>query len=516
MKQKLLKLIKTLKTFKKEDLLSVLEDDSFDLDSFLNQLISQKMIKEIGINMYAFIGDLEKKLNKNHIKVNPNVNKWLSVNFKGDIKNINFNKINPVTFFDDETYGKIYEEANDESKANIVRNYSLMKLASTYSGRELAQFLFDISKINPDLKISYSGFIAKKRHFKQRGIDAFLKKDHIDKNVRRYPQEILDEFEKMYLSSDKYSYKHCVAILKTKYGKEFIPTSATLSRYMNSKYTPEELLAKRKNSPKEIINKFYDINRTAKSLPNKLFYKFTLDYMERQNLSQASICSIRRHIIPFFGDYNIDDITPELAMKFQSEMLKEGLAIGTIKSVITTLNSILLCYTGMKYPLMLKSNKLLPILETEVLNEQEIKDLIKNKSAGLWILLLGISLQELVALDYSRIDFSNQSVHINRTFCNRSIRLHRELYQMRILKLHPLLIDLLDKGRTEGLIYESLDIKNSNVLQNTYVKLMLDNNVSIHIIYKKLGLKNLDMFISRYGFLLDNEEPQVDILKGMY
>ena len=45
---------------------------------------------------------------------------------------------------------------------------------------------------------------------------------------------------------------------------------------------------------------------------------------------------------------------------------------------------------------------------------------------------------------------------------------------------------------------------------------MLDNNVSIHIIYKKLGLKNLDMFISRYGFLLDNEEPQVDILKGMY
>lgn len=105
---------RAVKTFKKEDLLSVLENDSFDLDLFLKQLDSQKMIKEIGINMYAFIGDLEKKLNKNHIKVNPNVNKWLSVNFKGDIKNINFNKINPVTFFDDETYGKIYEEANDE------------------------------------------------------------------------------------------------------------------------------------------------------------------------------------------------------------------------------------------------------------------------------------------------------------------------------------------------------------------------------------------------------------------
>ena len=89
MKQKLLKLIKTLKTFSKEDLLSVLEDDSFDLDSFLNQLISQKMIKEIGLSLYAFIGDLEKKSNKNHLKVNPNVNKWLSVNFNGDISNRN-------------------------------------------------------------------------------------------------------------------------------------------------------------------------------------------------------------------------------------------------------------------------------------------------------------------------------------------------------------------------------------------------------------------------------------------
>src|SRR5574344_899511 len=120
MKQKLLKLIKTLKTFNKEDLSSVLEDESLDLDLLLKKLESQKIIKKIGINMYAFIGDLEKKSNKNHLKVNSDVNKWLEINFDGNIKNIDFNKINTLTFFDNESDRKIYEQANNECKNNIV------------------------------------------------------------------------------------------------------------------------------------------------------------------------------------------------------------------------------------------------------------------------------------------------------------------------------------------------------------------------------------------------------------
>ena len=55
---------------------------------------------------------------------------------------------------------------------------------------------------------------------------------------------------------------------------------------------------------------------------------------------------------------------------------------------------------------------------------------------------------------------------------------------------------------------------NIQILLNTHVKLLLDKNITLNIIYKNLALHNMNDFEMRFGFLLPRDlEEGFEILK---
>lgn len=158
-------------------------------------------------------------------------------------------------------------------------------------------------------------------------------------------------------------------------------------------------------------------------------------------------------------------------------------------------------------------NDLIQSIENPILTDYEIKEIIKDRFSELWILCLSITPAELEALDYNDINFENNTVNINKFFY-KTVQKHRRTYKIRTLKLHPLLFKTLNP-HGKGKIITNLDIKNFEVLQNTHVKLLLEQNVPINIIYKNMGFQCLNDFENIFKYLLPNKlEDDFDILKN--
>ena len=78
---------------------------------------------------------------------------------------------------------------------------------------------------------------------------------------------------------------------------------------------------------------------------------------------------------------------------------------------------------------------------------------------------------------------------------------HRKLYRIRTLKLPTILLKNLLKKKS-GRIFQEEKIENYDTLLNTHVKLLLEQNVTINIIYKNIAMHNINDFEIRFGFLL--------------
>ncbi len=156
---------------------------------------------------------------------------------------------------------------------------------------------------------------------------------------------------------------------------------------------------------------------------------------------------------------------------------------------------------------------MLPVTEHRILNKKEIEEINRTNIPKLWIICLGINIGELFALDYSDINFEDKTIKIDTILYKGTILKHRKQYKIRTLKLPAILLDTLQKEKT-GRIFEEQKIDDYDILLNTHVKLLLDKNVTLNIIYKNLAWHNINDFKMRFGFLLPKGlEEGFEILK---
>ncbi len=509
MKQKLIRIIKSLKDFTFDEIQTMTECDNEEtLQEILKELLDTKFIIQTSEKHYS----IKKVSSKPTIsKKKVNFDNWVKNNCNGDLNNLSLKTIDPCLFFDKKTETEHFNNLNAIQKRNVIKYYILYKATTNLMGKTLYKKVRDISNQYPALKCAPETVVAKNRAYRLEGINAFVPREGY-LPPKRFSQEVLNKFENLYLNPKRYSYQHCIKLLEKEFDPVDIPADTTMSKYLKKKYSMEYILAKRNPSPE-----IYNSNKYASMETEKIDFK-TMKFIDaahkfmKERHSEGSFSFLQTHLIPYFKDTELKDISQNMAEDFQDIKISEGYSIASVRCMMNILNHIYKEYMDTNNVAIFKFKKILPIREQECLSIKEINKLISDKSPKLWTICLGISPQELAALNYNDINFKEGTVKIDKIYQKTRFRKYFHLHAIRTLKLHPILLDMLDKKGT-GVIYENVDMDDSTVLLNTHVKLLLDKNVPMNVICKNLGYKNLYDFEMRFNFLFQKElDKDFDIL----
>lgn len=290
---------------------------------------------------------------------------------------------------------------------------------------------------------------------------------------------------------------------------------------------------------KKILTKYYTILKLARSRRGDALKTYLVNLAEEHpeySISYTTFHRIKRRylteglngLIPKYKSNNKSSVSDEMYQAFKKIYLtpnayplktcvkmlsKDFCKLPSYMSFLRRLNKDFTSDEIKKYRSIGKS---LPHLnlssKNTVLNDNEIRNVIKNKKAELWILYLGITPDELFAILYSDIDFENKTVLINKFVKNGKIQKYNKRHKIRTLNLPQKLIDMLDINGI-GRIFKKVKIGNFDTLLNTNVKLQLKHNIPLNLIYKNLGYANFSDFEKRFNFLLPKEiDKDLDIL----
>ena len=291
---------------------------------------------------------------------------------------------------------------------------------------------------------------------------------------------------------------------------------------------------------KKILTKYYTILKLARSRRGdalKIYLanlaeehpEYSISYTTFHRIKRRYITEGLKGLIPKYKSNNKSSVSDEMYQAFKKIYLtpnayplktcvkmlsKDFCNLPSYMSFLRRLNKDFTSEEIKKYRSVGNS---LPQLnlpsKNTVLNDNEIRNVVKNKKAELWILYLGITPDELFAILYSDIDFENKTVLINKFVKNGKIQKYNKRHKIKTLNLPQKLIDMLDINGI-GRIFKKVKIGNFDTLLNTNVKLQLKHNIPLNLIYKNLGYANFSDFEKRFNFLLPIEiDKDLDILK---
>lgn len=303
-------------------------------------------------------------------------------------------------------------------------------------------------------------------------------------------------------------------MLKKGFSKEEILEEKTYRQWIANKYSNDEILNRRRKkiespliSILEVSAKTNEKNIDVENFDNAAY--LYLKIFENDNSRKASSYRncILTHVLPYFKKYKINDINREDVVEFMNYKLKQGYTYASIRKCVYFLNKINQSYS--KYPKIFACSLVESVFTSkrESLSIDEIKRLLKEKSIiSLWFIYLGLKLEELLALEYSDIDFKHHKIYIGKVHINNEIVEYTNFYQKRSLFIPNILFEKLDKTK-KGLIFNHNDLKNIDAesLINTHVKLMLEKNIQINLIAKNMGIRGLSDFASKYSLYLPQQ-----------
>lgn len=507
MKQKILKLIKRLSRFTIDDIAIMSEYDEKALVPVIDNFEDDGIIKKISDKEYGYIAQNKEKSALTAIIENNSDKKIKKVN-------IDFKTINTKQLFKKENEQEIFNNTPDWAKAKIIKHMTVLKLAGNLNGIRLYKFLKQLGKDTPEYKVSYSTLMRKRRDYVTYGIKGLIPLYKNDNHKSSVTDEMFEDFKSLYFTSYKYTLSQCVKMLKKKY--EILPHPAAFKRRLDKEYS-KEVIDKLRNLPLNLA----EINHPAttsnhKDIKNKNEIKYE-NFIQGARVYLKSIEKsknefdisrkgyLKNHLLPYFKNYKFKDITPQVLQNYQSYKIAEGFTPSSIKRFTNLLRLIMLEYGDCNIDFHFSANNtLLPMLETNILTDMDIKDIIKNQLEKLWIICLGITPAELAALDYTDIDFERRVVKINKAIVNNTIIKHRTLYKNRDLRIPQILFKNIPNNKT-GRIFNDINIEDYDLLLNTHIHLLLNKGVQINIISKNLGYASLSEFEKRFNFLLPQQ-----------
>ncbi len=507
MKQKILKLIKRLSRFTIDDIAIMSECDENSLVPVMDKFEDDGIIKKISEKEYGYIIQNKEK---------PALKAIIENNSKTKIKkvNIDFKAINTRQIFKKEKEQEIFNNAPDWAKPKIIKHMTVLKLASNLKGTKLLNFLEQLGKDNPEYKVSYSTVIKKRSAYVTYGIEGLIPLYKNDNRKSTVTDDMFEDFKKIYFSDYKYTLRQSVRILEKKY--ETLPHPVAFKRRLDKEYS-QEVIDKLRNLPLnsiEIDTKTFDTNPKNVKYKNEIKYENFIQgarvYLKSIENSKNEFDISRKgylknHLLPYFKNYKFKDITPQVLQNYQSCKIAEGFTPSSIKIFITLLRLIMLKYGDCNIDFHFSANNtLIPTLETNILTDKDIKNIIKKQLQKLWIICLGITPAELAALDYADIDYEHRIIKINKALVNNTIIKHRTLCKNRALKIPKILFKNISNNKT-GRIFNNINIEDYDLLLNTHIHLLVSKGVQINIISKNLGYASLSEFEKRFNFLLPQQ-----------
>lgn len=466
-----------------------------EVKALLEELISDKVIRQISETEYAYIPVIPLQPQKPLPEIPP-------LTMRNKI--FTPEELKP---FKDEDQQKIFDEATEYNKRHIIKCLNIFRLTNGLGGNELCKMLKYITQENPEYKMGYCSFLRWKSAYSRLGIKGLLKKHRLQNITINISEELMAEYEEIFLSPKKYSMRVAWEILKSRHPDEDIQGDRSFSRALHKKYSNEYIKKKR-----SFQIKIPDLkNEETSQKPKKIRFEKVKDafndylkYIENKT-DNNSVCArgyIKNHLYPFWGEYKFKDITQNLIITYQSKMLANGYSISSIQRFVSLLQKIIKKYSDTDNLCFSSKNTILPSIETSVLTDKNIKRIITdNDLPALWVLTTGISPAELSALTCEDINYENKTVKISKVKHKDKAENIRVKYRIRTLKIPDVLFDKIPKNK-EGCLFKEFQISNYDVLLNTHIKLMLDKNVQINIISRNLGFRTLSEFENRYNFLL--------------
>lgn len=269
---------------------------------------------------------------------------------------------------------------------------------------------------------------------------------------------------------------------------------------------------------------------------------------------------INNHLIPSVGDIELQELTPIILQKYISELLKcgnkrtgAGLSSSAVNSIITVIQNSLHTAYNLRYINDMVGDKLkrpkaverqiecFSVAEQKQI-EQAVRDGGKPYMLGVLICLYtGLRIGELLALEWSDIDFSNGTLMVDKT-CHYGVNLNGQFGRIvdtpktetsiRLIPLPKQLIPLMKEHKKipsklviskngEGIsnrtyqrnfesLLKSLNLKHRgfHALRHTFATRALECGIDVKTLSELLGHKSPAVTLKKYAhtFLIHKKE----------